>query len=143
MEAGSLLFIGRLTRSITRTVKDTYKATKQVEAGNLSHRIPIRANDQLNSLAASFNDMAENVQRLIAEVKDKERQDLELQIAREVQLGLFPEATAPLGKSGGRGGFAARLDRSAGTTTTSYRWTIERSLSSSETFREKAFRPRF
>ena len=97
VEAGSLLFIGRLTRSITRTVKDTYKATKQVEAGNLSHRIPIRANDQLNSLAASFNDMAENVQRLIAEVKDKERQDLELQIAREVQLGLFPKRPLHLG----------------------------------------------
>ena len=91
VEAGSLFFIGGLTRSITRTVKDTYKATKQVEAGNLSHRIPIRADDQLNSMAASFNDMTENVQRLIAEVKDKERQDLELQIAREVQLGLFPK----------------------------------------------------
>ena len=91
VEAGSLFFIGGLTRSITRTVKDTYKATKQVEAGNLSHRIPIRADDQLNSMAASFNDMTENVQRLIAEVKEKERQDLELQIAREVQLGLFPK----------------------------------------------------
>ena len=86
-----MFFIGGLTRSITRTVKDTYKATKQVEAGNLSHRIPIRADDQLNSMAASFNDMTENVQRLIAEVKEKERQDLELQIAREVQLGLFPK----------------------------------------------------
>ena len=91
VEAGSLFFIGGLTRSITRTVKDTYKATRQVEAGNLSHRIPIRADDQLNSMAASFNEMTENVQRLIAEVKDKERQDLELQIAREVQLGLFPK----------------------------------------------------
>lgn len=55
VEAGSLLFIGQLTRSITRTVKDTYDATKQVEAGNLSHRIPIRNDDQLNSLASSFN----------------------------------------------------------------------------------------
>ena len=91
VEAGSLLFIGRLTRSITRTVKDTYDATKQVEAGNLSHRIPIRNDDQLNSLASSFNGMTENVQQLIAEVKDKERQDLELQIAREVQVGLFPK----------------------------------------------------
>ena len=91
VEAGSLFFIGGLTRSITRTVRDTYKATRQVEAGNLSHRIPIRADDQLNSMAASFNEMTENVQRLIAEVKDKERQDLELQIAREVQLGLFPK----------------------------------------------------
>ena len=91
VEAGSLFFIGGLTRSITRTVKDTYKATRQVEAGNLSHRIPIRADDQLNSMAASFNDMTENLQRLIDQVKDKERQDWELQIAREVQLGLFPK----------------------------------------------------
>ena len=91
VEAGSLLFIGGLTRSITRTIKDTYAATKQIEAGNLSHRIPSRNDDQLNSLAASFNAMTENVQRLIAEVKEKERQDLEFQIAREVQLSLFPK----------------------------------------------------
>ena len=35
--------------------------------------------------------MTAHVQQLIAEVKDKERQDLELQIAREVQIGLFPK----------------------------------------------------
>ncbi len=97
VEGASLFFIGRLTRSITRTVKDTYAATRQVESGNLSHRIPIRADDQLNSLAASFNDMTENVQRLIAEVKDKERQDSELKIARDVQLGLFPKRPPDLG----------------------------------------------
>ncbi len=97
VEGASLFFIGRLTRSITRTVRDTYAATKQVEAGKLSHRIPIRADDQLNSLAVSFNDMTENVQRLIAEVKEKERQDSELQIARDVQLGLFPQRQSRLG----------------------------------------------
>lgn len=96
---GSLLFIEllavissiKLTRTLTRTVHDLYQGTRQVEAGDFSHRIPLRTGDQLSALATSFNSMTARVQDLIEEVKEKEKLEAELEIARQVQAQLFPK----------------------------------------------------
>src|SRR5262249_55813091 len=57
-----------------------------------SHRIPARkTKDQLSELAGSFNTMTERIERLIVEVKEKQRIENELEIARDVQLRLFPK----------------------------------------------------
>jgi len=85
-----ILFSTGLTRSLTRSVHDLYIGTKKVEAGDFSHRIPIRTKDQLSELAASFNDMTQRVEQLIVEVKEKEKLESELEIARQVQAQLFP-----------------------------------------------------
>jgi phosphoserine phosphatase RsbU/P len=82
----------RMTRSITRAATELDEATSKIEVGDFSHRIPIRSNDQLSKLAVSFNQMTENIQRLILEVKEKEKLDSELVIAREVQAQLFPKS---------------------------------------------------
>ncbi len=81
----------RMTRSITRAAEDMDEATGKIEAGDFSHRIPIRSNDQLSKLAVSFNQMTENIERLILEVKEKEKLESELLIAHEVQTQLFPK----------------------------------------------------
>lgn len=86
----------QLTRSLTRTIHDLYTGTKQVQQGNLSQRIPIRTNDQLSDLAGSFNIMTHRIQRLIDEVKDKEKLEAELEIARQVQTQLFPRGVPTL-----------------------------------------------
>jgi phosphoserine phosphatase RsbU/P len=91
VEIISLILGTTLTRSITRAVADLYEGTRKVQAGNFSHRIPIRTKDQLSELAGSFNTMTEHIQHLIIEVKEKERLEHELQIAREVQSQLFPK----------------------------------------------------
>ena len=80
-----------LTRTITRSVHELYEATQQVAAGNLAHRAPLRGFDQLTDLAGSFNTMADRIQQLIADVKEKEKIEAELEIARRVQLELFPK----------------------------------------------------
>jgi len=72
-------------------VHDLYEATQQVAAGNLAHRAPVRGFDQLAELSGSFNTMTGRVQQLIAEVKEKEKIEAELEIARRVQLELFPK----------------------------------------------------
>jgi sigma-B regulation protein RsbU (phosphoserine phosphatase) len=46
---------------------------------------------QLSELAGSFNTMTERIERLIVEVKEKERLEHELEIARDVQSQLFPK----------------------------------------------------
>jgi sigma-B regulation protein RsbU (phosphoserine phosphatase) len=72
-------------------VHDLYAGTKKVESGDFSHRIPVRANDQLSELAASFNGMTQRIEQLIADVKEKEKLESELEIARQVQSQLFPK----------------------------------------------------
>ena len=92
VEIVSALFGAKLTRSITRAVADIYEGTRKVQAGDFSHRIPLRKNkDQLSELAGSFNSMTGRIQDLIVEVKEKERLENELAIARDVQSQLFPK----------------------------------------------------
>ncbi|HZU31686.1 MAG TPA: SpoIIE family protein phosphatase, partial [Candidatus Angelobacter sp.] len=85
------LLIGMgLTRKITYSVANLYKATQHINRGDFTHRIQVREKDQLAALQVSFNSMTENLQRLIAEQKEKERLQSELEIAHEVQAQLFP-----------------------------------------------------
>jgi sigma-B regulation protein RsbU (phosphoserine phosphatase) len=92
VEIVSVLFGAKLTRSITRAVADLYEGTRKVQAGDFSHRIPVRkTKDQLSELAGSFNVMTGRIQDLIVEVKEKERLENELAIARDVQSQLFPK----------------------------------------------------
>jgi sigma-B regulation protein RsbU (phosphoserine phosphatase) len=86
----------RMTRTITRATADLDEATGRIETGDFSHRIPIRTKDQLSKLAASFNHMTENIQRLILEVQEKEKLESELVIAREVQAQLYPKKVPQL-----------------------------------------------
>ncbi len=82
-----------LTRSITRAVHGLYDGTQRVMEGDFSHRIEVRGRDQLATLGTSFNTMTENLERLLAVAKEKERLQAELEIAREVQEQLYPKTT--------------------------------------------------
>ena len=85
------LIIGvRLTRTITGSIAQLYRATQHINRGDLSHRINVRSNDQLASLETSFNSMTESLERLLQEQKEKQRLENELAIAQEVQAQLFP-----------------------------------------------------
>jgi len=85
------LVIGvRLTRTITGSIAQLYRATQHINRGDLTHRIAIRSNDQLASLEKSFNSMSESLERLLQEQKEKQRLENELVIAQEVQAQLFP-----------------------------------------------------
>jgi phosphoserine phosphatase RsbU/P len=86
----------RLTRSVTGAVAQLYEATKHINHGDFSHKIPIRSDDQLAALAASFNSMTTSIQQLIEEQKAKQRLENELVIAQEVQAQLFPQHISQL-----------------------------------------------
>ncbi|MEO5936311.1 MAG: SpoIIE family protein phosphatase, partial [Terriglobales bacterium] len=70
--------------------------TQEINRGNLKHRIPVKSKDQLAELQTSFNSMAENLEKLIQEQKEKERLESELVIAQEVQATLFPREAASI-----------------------------------------------
>ena len=91
------LFIGsRLTRTMTRSVANLYTATQHVNQGDLSHRIEVRERDQLAALQTSFNSMAESLQKLLVEQREKQRLENEITIAQEVQAQLFPRQASQL-----------------------------------------------
>jgi sigma-B regulation protein RsbU (phosphoserine phosphatase) len=85
------LIIGtRMTRTVTAAVAQLHDATRHVDRGDFSHRIPVRSTDQLSDLARSFNTMTTSIEKLILEQKEKQRLENELAIAQEVQAQLFP-----------------------------------------------------
>jgi phosphoserine phosphatase RsbU/P len=91
VEMVSLVIGVSISRTITSAVHELYVGTRRIKEGDFSHRIPVRGNDQLAELGASFNTMTENLARLIVVAKEKERLESELEIAREVQSQLFPK----------------------------------------------------
>jgi sigma-B regulation protein RsbU (phosphoserine phosphatase) len=91
------LIIGtRMTRTVTGAVAQLYDATKHVDRGDFSHRIPVKSADQLAQLSLSFNSMTESIEKLILEQKEKHRLEGELAIAQEVQAQLFPRQVSEL-----------------------------------------------
>jgi len=60
--------------------------------GDFSHLIQVTGRDQLAELSTSFNTMTQNLERLLAVAKEKERMQAEIEIARGVQDQLYPKA---------------------------------------------------
>jgi sigma-B regulation protein RsbU (phosphoserine phosphatase) len=90
IEAGALFVGVRITRSITASVADLYRATEHVQKGDFSYRIRSERKDQLGELGNSFNTMTISVASAIEEQRRRERLENELAIAHEVQAQLFP-----------------------------------------------------
>ena len=100
IELLALLVGTRLTRTVTSAVGQLYDATTHINRGDFSHRISVKSNDQLATLANSFNSMTASIENLIEEQKEKQRLQNELTIAQEVQAQLFPTAFFSAGFAG-------------------------------------------
>ena len=96
IEIAALITAGLLTRTVTGAVAQLYEGTQHVNRGDFGHRIPVNSNDQVATLANSFNSMTASIEKLIEEQKDKQRLENELEIAREVQGQLFPQESVQL-----------------------------------------------
>jgi sigma-B regulation protein RsbU (phosphoserine phosphatase) len=96
IELVALIIGTRMTRTVTGAVAQLYDATKHVDQGDFSHRIPVQSADQLAQLSLSFNSMTESIEKLILEQKEKQRLEGELAIAQEVQAQLFPRQVTEL-----------------------------------------------
>ena len=50
-----------LARGFTRPLQQMVTGTRQIGAGNLTYRIPVRSHDEIGQLARAFNDMTDNL----------------------------------------------------------------------------------
>ena len=94
---------------LSRAVNRMSRATDAVRSGDFTVRIPAKRQDQLGELQRSFNQMAGNLESLVATAAQKEGLEKELQLARELQKSLIP-GNLP---SGGAVEFASLFEPSA------------------------------
>ncbi len=90
IEAAALVMGLALARSITGSIHELFAGTERVRVGDFSHRIAVRAKDQLGELAESFNEMTGSIEDLLLQAAEKKRLEEELRIAREIQMSLLP-----------------------------------------------------
>ncbi len=80
-----------LAKSITGSVHELFEGTEQVRRGDFTHKIAVKADDQLGELAQSFNSMTASVEDLLIQAAEKKRLEEELRIAHEIQMSLLPQ----------------------------------------------------
>jgi serine phosphatase RsbU (regulator of sigma subunit) len=90
IEAAALVMGLALARSITGSIHELFAGTERVRVADFSHRIAVRARDQLGELAESFNEMTGSIEELLQQAAEKKRLEEELRIARDIQMSLLP-----------------------------------------------------
>src|SRR5206468_3249983 len=80
-----------LAKSITGSVHELFTGTERVRQGDFSHKIAVKAADQLGDLAQSFNSMTASIDDLMKQAAEKKRLEEELRIAHEIQMSLLPQ----------------------------------------------------
>jgi signal transduction histidine kinase len=68
--AGGIL-LARVSRILARPIEDLVRGTQRIASGSLDVMIPIRSNDELGTLAASFNEMAVRLKENQAKLERK------------------------------------------------------------------------
>jgi len=75
---------------LSRAVNRLSRATDAVRRGDFSVRIPAGRRDQIGDLQRTFNEMAANLEMLVAASAQKELLEKELSLARDLQNSLIP-----------------------------------------------------
>lgn len=86
------VFSARLGGRIVSAIDGLSTAARQVGRGDFSVRLPIQEQDQLGSLASSFNQMTSDLEVLREKEKRSAVLERDVALAREVQDYLYPRA---------------------------------------------------
>ena len=95
-----LAVIIMIAGSITRPLRGLAKATEGIAEGNLNVALPpIRSRDEVGVLTDAFARMEESLKQYIRDLTEttaqKERIESELQVARDIQMGMLPKKFPP------------------------------------------------
>jgi serine phosphatase RsbU (regulator of sigma subunit) len=84
---------------MTRHVSSLSEGVRQLAGGDFKARVPVRSSDEFGTLAASFNKMAEDLERHQLLVVEQERLRRELELSRLIQNEMLPRAPLRLGSA--------------------------------------------
>jgi serine phosphatase RsbU (regulator of sigma subunit) len=93
----ALVGIVPISHRMTRHLTALNEGVRQLAAGDFHTRVPVRTRDEFGSLAASFNQMAEDLERHQALVVEQERLRRELELSRQIQTEMLPRLPLHLG----------------------------------------------
>jgi sigma-B regulation protein RsbU (phosphoserine phosphatase) len=89
----------KLSNTITKPLLSVNKGAQVIGNGQLDHKIDIKTGDELEDLADAFNKMADDLKIYIKNLQEttaaKEKIQSELNVAREIQLGLLHKIFPP------------------------------------------------
>ncbi|MCR5830508.1 MAG: SpoIIE family protein phosphatase [Lachnospiraceae bacterium] len=88
------LFAGRISKKISDPLKRLEADVRKISNGNLDIRTSVTTDDEIGSLAGSFNSMTDSLQKYIADLKEvtakEERIASELAVATNIQASMLP-----------------------------------------------------
>ncbi len=95
---------GVLADRLVRPIRALTKGVQEIAAGNLDKKLEIHTGNEVEELAACFNEMTEelkeHVQRLSQAAAKEERVRTELEVAARIQAGLLPAPLTPAVQAG-------------------------------------------
>jgi serine phosphatase RsbU (regulator of sigma subunit) len=90
---------GRMTRNLTSLTE----GVRRLATGDFTARVPVRSRDEFGQLAASFNQMAKDLEANQTLVVTQERLQRELELCRQIQTEMLPHEPLRLGFAEVRG----------------------------------------
>ena len=91
---GVTFFIGKFSRKITDPLKKLEEDVKEISEGHFDQRTSVQTDDEIGSLARSFNNMTDSIQHYMSDLKEatarEERIAMELSVATKIQADLLP-----------------------------------------------------
>ena len=95
--AAVILITSAILNSITKPIQELCRITSQIAEGNFSDRAKMQTKDELEVLSDSVNDMSENLEVMVHQIKEDERKmrHAELRLLQEQingrgSFGVFP-----------------------------------------------------
>jgi serine phosphatase RsbU (regulator of sigma subunit) len=81
-----------IIKGIVTDVKSLTEAAARFGQGDLHHRVTLSGKDEMGRLAATFNDMAANIEQHQEVLIEKERLEADLAVARQIQQRMLPQS---------------------------------------------------
>ncbi len=83
-------FGSEIRQMIVQKFNQLKNGIREISSGNLDYKVELEGEDEFVEFAERFNQMGNKLKETIAGLREKDRLDHELQIARNVQLSLLP-----------------------------------------------------
>ena len=93
----ALIGIFPLSSRLTRNLSTLSDGVHRIALGDYSARVKVKAHDEIGRLASAFNQMAEDVERHQRSAVEQERIRRELELGRQIQHDMLPQAPLRLG----------------------------------------------
>jgi serine phosphatase RsbU (regulator of sigma subunit) len=93
----ALVGIVPLSSRLTRNLENLSRGVDRISQGDYSARVAVRSKDEFGQLAGAFNKMAADVEQHQRSMVEQERLRRELELGRQIQHDMLPQAPLRLG----------------------------------------------